>query len=292
MGVTLAICAVSGSAPGNLARVAYEVRTPVFEGPFDLLLHLIVRDQVDVYQVSLSRIVDAYVEEIERMGALDLELATEFLLIAATLVELKTRRLLPGADDPEAEEELALLEERDLLLARLLECKTFRDAGGALARRAQLAALSWPRAAGLEERFRSLVPDFMAGVTGDDIHAAFLRATRPKPPPPSVDLDHVAPIRASVSDAVEEMAGTLPTMGPVTFRALTHGVGERLEVIVRFLAVLELFKQGRIEVEQLSTFGELVVVWTGEGEDGVVTSDLDADMAGLRGPNAVVPSHA
>ena len=246
----------------------------MFEGPFDLLLHLIVRDQVDVYQVSLSRIVDAYVAEIERMGALDLEVATEFLLIAATLVELKTRRLLPGVDDPEAEEELALLEERDLLLARLLECKTFRDAGAALARRAHLAGLSWPRTAGLEERFRSLVPDFLAGVGRDDISAAFLRATRPKPPPPKVDLDHVAPVRASVSDAVGEMASTLPGRGRVTFRDLTRGVGERLEVIVRFLAVLELYKQGRVEVEQVSTFGDLVVVWTGDGEDAEITSDV------------------
>ena len=251
----------------------------MFEGPFDLLLHLIVRDQVDVYQVSLSRIVDAYVAEIERMGALDLEVATEFLLIAATLVELKTRRLLPGVDDPEAEEELALLEERDLLLARLLECKTFRDAGAGLARRAQLAGLSWPRTAGLEERFRSLVPDFMAGIGAADVHAAYQRATRPKPPPPKVDLDHVAPIRVSVADAVGEMAAALPGRGRVTFRELTLGVGERLEVIVRFLAVLELYKQGRVEVEQVSTFGDLVVVWTGEGEEGAITSDT-GDLVG------------
>src|SRR5918911_3082568 len=136
----------------------YEVHTTVYDGPFDLLLHLIVRDQVDVYQVSLSRIVDAYLAEVEHLGALDLDVATEFLLIAATLVELKTRRLLPRLDDPETEEELALLEERDLLLARLLECKTFRDAGAALARRARTASLSWPRTAGLEERFLTLVP--------------------------------------------------------------------------------------------------------------------------------------
>jgi segregation and condensation protein A len=252
--------------------VPYEVRTAVFEGPFDLLLHLIVRDQVDVYQVSLSRIVDAYVAEIERMGALDLEVATEFLLIAATLVELKTRRLLPGLDDPEAEEELALLEERDLLLARLLECKTFRDAGATLARLARVASLSWPRTAGLEQPFLSLVPDFLAAVTPDDVRRAFLRATEPKPVP-QVDLDHVAPIRASVADAVGELSSALPGLGRVTFRRLTAGCEAPLEVIVRFLAVLELYKQGRIDVEQLATFGDLVVVWTGGGEEAPITSD-------------------
>ncbi|MGH9226080.1 MAG: segregation and condensation protein A [Acidimicrobiales bacterium] len=256
--------------------MAYEVRTAVFEGPFDLLLHLIVRDQVDVHQVSLSRIVDAFLTEIERMETLDLDVATEFLLIAATLVELKTRRLLPGLDDPDVEEELGLLEERDLLLARLLECKTFRDAGAALARAVQVAALSWPRTAGLEERFLDLVPDVLAGVTGEDLRQAYLRAAAPKPVA-RVDLDHVAPIRVSVADTVADLALVLPAMGRVTFRRLTEGVGVRLEVIVHFLAVLELYKQGRIEVEQAETFGELVLAWTGHGPDAAVTSDLDED---------------
>src|SRR5205085_9094332 len=124
---------------------------------------------------------------------------------------------------------------------RLLECKTFRDAGLALSRLASLAARSWPRTSGLEERFLALIPDFLAGVTGADIHAAYLRATSPKPPPPRVDLDHVAPIRVSVAEAVEELAGRLTahgSTGRATFRSLTAGVEHRLEVIVRFLAVL------------------------------------------------------
>jgi segregation and condensation protein A len=260
----------------------YEVRTPVFEGPFDLLLHLIVRDQVDLYQVSLSGIVDSYLAEIDRMCALDLEVTTEFLVIAATLVELKTRRLLPGADDPEADEELALLEERDLLLARLLECKTFRDAGDALAALGLAATRSWPRTAGLEERFSSLVPDLLAGVTPVDLRSAFLRAITPKPAP-RVDLDHVAPIRVSVEDAVVELAEVLPGLGRVSFRNLTRNVSGRLEVIVRFLAVLELYKQGRVEVDQAATFGELVIVWTGTdrgaAEPVTVTSDVEPEPA-------------
>ena len=253
------------------------MHTSVFEGPFDLLLHLIVREQVDLYQVSLAGIVDAYLAEIERMGAPNLEVATEFLLIAATLVELKTRRLLPGVDDGESEEELALLEERDLLLARLLECKTFRDAGLALSRLAGLAALSWPRAAPMEERFLALMPDFLAGVTGADVLGAYLRATAPKPVP-KVDLDHVAPIRVSVAEAVEHVAQRLAASGGpgtrLTFRDLTAGLEHRLEVIVRFLAVLELYKQGRVDLEQFETFGALTVVWTGVGEGAAVTVDI------------------
>ena len=156
--------------------MAYEVSTAVYEGPFDLLLHLILREQVELYDVSLSAIVDAYLVELERMESLDLELATEFLLIAATLVELKTRRLLPGRDDGDLDEELALWEERDLLLARLLECKTFKDVARVLARFADDAARSYPRVAGLDERFVGLQPDLLAGITADALGAAFERA--------------------------------------------------------------------------------------------------------------------
>src|SRR6201988_2171280 len=119
--------------------MAYDVSTPVFQGPFDLLLHLILREQVDIYEVSLSTIVTAYLDEVERMQSINLDLATEFLLIAATLVELKARRLLPGREDIDLDDELALWEERDLLLARLLECKTFKDVAAVFSRLAAAA---------------------------------------------------------------------------------------------------------------------------------------------------------
>src|SRR5882724_2006239 len=142
----------------------YEVQTPVFEGPFDLLLHLILREQVDLYEVRLSRIVDAYLVELERLENLDLEMATEFLLIAATLLELKSKRLLPGDDDVDLDDELALWEERELLLVRLLECKTFKDAASALQRLSAAAGRSYPRTAGLEDCFLEITPDLLAGV--------------------------------------------------------------------------------------------------------------------------------
>ncbi|MBK9178300.1 MAG: segregation/condensation protein A [Acidimicrobiales bacterium] len=260
--------------------MAYEVQTPVFEGPFDLLLHLILREQVDLYEVSLSAIVDGYLAELDRLtsgvASLDLEIATEFLLIAATLVELKTRRLLPGRDDVDLDEELALWEERDLLLARLVECKTFKDAARALSRLAHDASRSVARTAGLEERFLGLTPDLLAGVTPERLRAAFLAASTPRPVP-RVDLDHVAPIRASVTDAVEELVDELPRIGRATFRELTTGLVERLEVIVRFLAVLELFKQGLVELDQATTFAELHVVWLGRDglEDASVLAAVD-----------------
>jgi segregation and condensation protein A len=261
--------------------VTYEVQTPVFEGPFDLLLHLILREQVDLYEVSLSGLVDAYLTEVERLQVIDLDRATEFLLIAATLVELKSRRLLPSGDDLDLDEELALWEERDLLLARLLECKTFKDAAAALERLASVAGRSYPRVAGLEERFFGLVPDLLEGVRPDQLRAACLRAFAPKPSP-HVDLDHVAPVRASVRDAVEELLDELPRVGTISFRELTASLTERLEIIVRFLAVLELFKQGVVELDQAVTFGEIQVIWLGtaEGEAGALTHQLLVDAEG------------
>jgi segregation and condensation protein A len=248
--------------------VPYQVSTPVFEGPFDLLLHLISRDQVDLWEVSLASIVDAYVATLEEMRGLDLDVATEFLLVAAVLVELKTRRLLPGRDDVELDEELALWEERDLLLARLLEAKTFKQAAAAMSRLMDAAVLSVPRRGVLEEPYASLVPDLLAGVTASTLRDAAVRALTPKPAP-RVDLDHVAPIRMSVADVVTELLSELPGRGWVSFRRLAQAAGSRLAVIVRFLAVLELYKQGALQLEQASTFGELRVAWvdgaTGEG---------------------------
>jgi segregation and condensation protein A len=246
----------------------YEVQTAVFDGPFDLLLHLILREQVDLYEVRLSTIVDAYIAELERLDTMDLDIATEFLLIAATLVELKSRRLLPGDDGLDLDDELELWAERDLLLARLLECKTFKDAALALHRLSVQAGRSYPRTSGLEDQFLELVPDMLAGVTPSDVHAAFLRAVAPKPSP-RVDLDHVAPIRASVTDAVEELLDELPRTGRITFRELTGSLVERLEVVVRFLAVLELYKQGLVDLEQTTSFGALSIVWIGGDPEAV-----------------------
>lgn len=256
--------------------MAYEVTTPVFEGPFDLLLHLILRDQVDIYEVSLVTIVDAYLTELEKLQGLDLEVTTEFLLIAATLVELKARRLLPGSDDVDLDEELALWEERDLLLARLLECKTFKDVAAVFADLSESADRSFPRIVGPEEQFAELMPDPLEGTTLRQLHAAFVRSTTPKPEP-RVDLFHVNPIRASVADAVAELIDELPRVGRISFRRLTSGLVERLEVIVRFLALLELFKQGMVELDQPERFGDIDISWSGGDAASIGVAPLPID---------------
>ncbi len=246
------------------------VTTPVYEGPFDLLLNLILKEEVELYEVSLSAIVDAFLAEMEHIEGLDLEVATEFLLIAALLVELKTRRLLPGRNRADLDDEFGLWEGRDLLLVRLLECKTFKDAAVVLRRLVADASKSWPRRSGLEERFLRMAPDLLEGVTADDLRDAFLRAMAPRPSV-HVDTEHIAPIRISVADAVIELVAEIPRSGSVTFRHLARGLVDRIEIVVRFLAVLELYKQGVVEIDQLGTFGDIHVGW----RPGADPSDVD-----------------
>jgi segregation and condensation protein A len=271
--------------------VSYEVSTPVFEGPFDLLLHLIAKEQVNLSEISLSGIVDAFVVEIQKMQTLDLEVATEFLLIAATLIELKLRRLLPERANVDMDEELALLEERDLLLAKLLEYQTFRHAATALRRLENKAARSFPRTNVVEEGFNNLTPDLLASVTPNQLRAAFLRALNRAMLPkvePKVRLDHVTEVRFTVADAVNELAQSLPRMGTVSFRDLTVGAKEPLEIIVRFLAVLELFKQGWLTAEQNQSFGDLRLTWrASDAEDD--DSPAARFLSGVTGPASVAP---
>ena len=242
-----------------------DVSTPVYEGPFDMLLQLILREQVDIYEVNLSSIVDAYLAEIERMQLLDLDVATGFLLIAATLVELKARRLLPNSTDVDLDEELALWEERDMLLARLLEAKTFKDVAAVFAQLADDADRSFPRAVGPDERFADVVPDMLEGTSVARLRNAAIKALTPKPVP-TVDLFHVNPIRTTVADAVGELLDELPQAGRITFRRLTASLADRIEVIIRFLAVLELYKQGAVEIDQPERFGDIEIEWSA-GDD-------------------------
>ena len=255
--------------------VAIEVATPVYEGPFDLLLHLIMREEVDIHEISLSMIVDAYLAELAKMQELDLEIATEFLLIAATLIELKARRLLPGRENIDLDEELALWEERDLLLARLLECKTFKDVAKILATFVDDADRVYARTVGVDERFEGVMPDLLEGMTVEKLQTGFIRAITPRPRD-EVNLYHVSPIRFTVAEAVQELMDELPRIRNTSFRALTNGLVERLEIVVRFLALLEMYKQGFIEIDQFDRFGDITVEWTGFGPGQSGPLEIDA----------------
>ena len=258
----------SGPAP--------HVVTPVFEGPIDLLVHLVACHEVDVLEVPLAPVVDGFVQALrERPEAVPLDARSQFLLMAAILVEIKSQRLLPGPDDVDEDEELGGWEERDLLLARLLECRAYAAAADAFVALSEHAARSVAREAGLDDGFVASAPDLLDGVTPHHLAQAYLRATAERPVP-RVDLSHVTVDTVTVSETVRALARTLPTCGRVSFREMTAHLTVRIEVIVHFLAVLELCKLGKVVVGQAERFGDLEVEWVGE-EHPLVEALVGAD---------------
>ena len=256
-----------GSRPAVSPPRGYLVETPAFTGPFDLLLQLITRHQVDIYDVPLAAIVDDYLAEVSRLQSLDLAVATEFLVIAATLIELKTTALLPRGDESDLDEELALFEERDLLIARLLELKTFSDVARVLERRFEEGAGYFPREGGTEERFVRACPDLLAQVTPADLAVLAEQALAGRALP-AIDLSHIALVRASVRDAMGTLVDRLSGERTLSLRQLSCGAGSRLEVVVLFLGLLELYKQGLVELHQAAAFGELSATWVGSDGSG------------------------
>ncbi len=262
-----------------VGAVGYVVTTEVFEGPVDLLLHLVTSHEVDVLDLPLAPIVDAFVTHLaEHRDVLAMDTLSEFLLVASILVELKSQRLLPGPDGVDDDEELAGWEERDLLLARLLECRAYAAAADALVAFSEAAARSVPREVGLEDDFVVHAPDLLAGVSGDRLAQAYLRATAERPRP-EVDLSHVTVDTVTVSETVADLVGYLPERGPTTFRDLTRDLATRIEVIVHFLALLELCKMGKVALGQGETFGDLRVAWVADDRElaGALAGALGVD---------------
>jgi segregation and condensation protein A len=239
----------------------YVVKTEVFEGPFDLLLHLIARQRVDIWQVSLSRITEDYLAEVRRMRELNLEVATEFLVVAATLLELKAARLLPAPDaDPDEIE--AVLEERDLLFARVLQYRAYKQAAALFGARLAEQTAYVPRRVGAEDLLRHIVPDLLVGVSPEEL--ARLAATALTPAPPSqVTTTHIAPPRLSVAEAVTTLAQRLQDQGSSGFEDLVGHDAAPIEIVIGLLAVLELYKRSLVELDQTSTFADITIRWTG-----------------------------
>lgn len=252
--------------------MSYQVHIDVFDGPFSLLFQLISAQEVDLYEVRLADVVDAFVAEMVRAESLDLEVSTEFLLIAATLIELKCRRLLPVSDEFGDEDELALYEARDYLLARLVECRTFAQAAAELQQIEARAQRSMPRRLGADERFIDVVPDLLEGVSPGRLRRIAERALAERPIP-RVEDTHVLVDEVSVAETIAALFEALQDRRAATFRELTEHLPSRAHVVASFLAILELYKRALVDLDQPTTFGTLTVRWIGG----------DADAAGLTG---------
>jgi segregation and condensation protein A len=251
--------------------VTFAVSTPTFEGPIDLLLHLVSSHEVDVLDIALLPIVDGFVRVLtEQRDRIDFNQLSEFLLVAAILIELKSQKLLPGRETADDDDDLIGWEERDLLLARLLECRAYAAAADVFVALAEQAARSVPREVGLPADFAVHAPDLLAGVTPEELAQAYLRGAAERPVP-RVDLSHVTVDTVSVAEAVSALIAVPRHDRATSFRSMVEGCATRMEVIVRFLALLELCKMGRVNLGQGRTFGDLQIEWL----------EADAVLAGV-----------
>ena len=241
--------------------MTYVVTTPSFSGPIETLLQLISSHDVDILDIPLAPVVDAFVATLrDDTTTLEVEELSEFLLIASILLELKSQRLLPGRDATEPDEEFVGWEERDVLLARLLELRTYASLADAFVILFERAARSYSRLRGIDDGFVVQPPDLLAGITTAHLAAAYLRGIEEKPVP-VVRLNHVTVDAVTVAETVVALAQRLPAMGRLSFRDLTATLQTRIEIIVHFLAVLELCKLGHIELGQGATFGDVAIEW-------------------------------
>ncbi len=252
----------------------FEVVLDNFEGPFDLLLSLISKHKLDITEVSLSRVTDEFIAHVKAGasdGVWDLEQTSSFLVVAATLLDLKSARLLPQGD-VEDEEDLALLEARDLLFARLLQYRAFKQVAGVLSQRLESEAKRFPRSVGLEERYAGLLPEVLIGIGLDAFAFLAAKALAPRPDV-EVSLHHIHAPAVSVREQAALVVDRLRRVGTMTFRALCGDSPDTQTTVARFLALLELFRENTVAFEQVSPLGELTVRWTGSD-----ATDIESDL--------------
>ena len=265
------------AAPGRAG--GFEVHLEVFEGPFDLLLGLIAKHKLDITEVALSQVTDEFIAHIRSYGAeWDLGQATEFLVVAATLLDLKAARLLP-AGQVEDEDDLALLEARDLLFARLLQYRAYKQVAAVFAARMAGEARRHPRAVTLEPAFADLLPELVFGLGPAEFAIIAARALTPREPP-IFPVSHLHPPLVSVREQAAVLVERLRRARTSTFRALTADAENTLVVVARFLALLELFREGAVAFEQLEPYSDLQVRWIGSEEGGIDLLDEFDDDAG------------
>jgi segregation and condensation protein A len=279
-------------APGGvLARrtpgQAFEVHLDVYSGPFDLLLGLIAKHKLDITEIALAKVTDEFIAHLRAAqtsgAAWDLSQASEFVLVAATLLDLKAARLLPQSG-PEDEDDLALIEARDLLFARLLQYRAYKDIAHTFGQRMATAGRMQPRAVGLEPQFAALLPELIMTITPEQLAMIAARALTPRTPD-TVGLAHLHAPAVSVREQAGLIGERLRRSGTASFRSLVADADSTLMVVARFLALLELFREAAVAFEQAEALGELTVRWTGPEEGRVeVDDEFDDDIPATTDP--------
>ncbi|MFI7501950.1 segregation and condensation protein A [Streptomyces sp. NPDC049687] len=265
-----------GPGPDQTPDGVFKVRLANFEGPFDLLLQLISKHKLDVTEVALSKVTDEFMAHIRAMGPdWDLDQTTEFLVVAATLLDLKAARLLPAAE-VEDEADLALLEARDLLFARLLQYRAYKQVADVFTGRLEDEARRYPRTVGLEPHHAELLPEVVISIGAEGFARLAVKAMQPKPKP-QVYIDHIHAPLVSVQEQAGIVVARLRELGEASFRVLVEDTDDTLTVVARFLALLELYREKAVALDQETALGELLVRWTGgDGDETpMVTDEFD-----------------
>ena len=262
----------------------FSVHLSNFDGPFDLLLQLISRHKLDITEVSLSLVTDefiAYIRALEVSGeGWRLDQATEFLVVAATLLDLKAARLLPSGE-VEDEEDLALLEARDILFARLLQYRAFKEIAASFQTMIEAADKAFPRVVALDPALAALLPEVLIGVGPERFASIAERVLTPKSPP-VVAIEHLHAALVSVSEQSKLVVEALRHSKTMSFRSLCHDADSTMVVVARFLALLDLYRQGNLRFNQVIALGELQISWTGSEEGEVeITDEFDIPVVGL-----------
>ncbi|WP_051274349.1 ScpA family protein [Cellulomonas sp. URHD0024] len=251
----------------------FEVHLTNFSGPFDLLLGLIAKHKLDITEVALAQVTDEFIGYLRAAEKeWDLGQASEFLVIAATLLDLKAARLLPSAD-VEDQEDIELLEARDLLFARLLQYRAYKLVAADLAERLATEGRRFPRLVTLEPHLAALLPELIWQIGPQELAALAAKAEQPRAPAPGVDLSHLHAPAVSVREQAAVLVDRLRHGGAMSFRALTADADATIVVVARFLALLELFREGAVGFDQVTPLGELTVRWTGSAEGDIEVSD-------------------
>jgi segregation and condensation protein A len=250
----------------------FQVHLDNFEGPFDLLLGLISKHKLDITEVALHKVTDEFIAHIRARGAeWDLDQASHFLLVAATLLDLKAARLLPSGEVDD-EEDLALLEARDLLFARLLQYRAYKEVARVFAGRIAVESRRFPRMVPMEPAFANLLPEVLIGLGPEQFARLAAAALAPKPEP-TVSVTHIYTPQASVREQGAILITRLRRLRKATFRALTSDCGGTFEVVARFLALLELYREAAVQFEQVEPLGDLHITWSGTDDGDVRVGD-------------------
>ena len=264
-----------GPDPGK--HGVFEVHVAGFDGPFDLLLSLIAKKKLEITALSFHQVTDDFVKHVRAQGdAWDLDETTEFLVVAAILLDLKAARLLPGESEEDSED-LALLEARDLLFARLLQYRAFKDVSEVFEERLNSALPRTPRTLGLDPHLTKLLPEVVMGISGEMFAEIATDAMRPKSPP-TVAVEHIHAPTVNVRDQAVAIATLLKDAGSVSFQTLTADCPDLAHIIARFLGLLQLYTERAVEFEQTGPLADLIIAWTGNEERVIaVSGEFDHD---------------